>query len=87
MDSLREIVEWSAQGPWWQVMLKLSGSLGVLMIVRQIYFLVHEEIEDLELLARIAFFLVTLAWIALFIATLWVAIMGWPSWDEAAYGA
>ncbi|MCP4663543.1 MAG: hypothetical protein GY856_49795 [bacterium] len=76
LDSFLEIVSWMNEGPWYSVVLKVFGVIGVLTVLRGLFFACSEITDDDSLITRLfqlTFYLATVATVILFIAMIWLA--------------
>jgi hypothetical protein len=70
-----EIGLWLLGGAWYEVALKVSGVIGLLLLLRQIHFGISELSDESEFISYISSFLflvVTFAWILLIIVLVYL---------------
>ncbi len=76
LDGFWELVSWMNEGPWFSVVLKVFGVLGVVTVFRGLFFASCEITDDDSLMTRffqLVFYLTTAAMVLLFMAMIWQA--------------
>ncbi len=67
-----EIGLWLLGGAWYEVALKVSGVIGLLLLLRQIHFGISDESEFISYISSFLFLVVTFAWILLIIVLMYL---------------
>jgi hypothetical protein len=71
-----EVATWILDGRWYEILLKISGTLGVLLILRGFYFGIGEISEDdgvFTWIVGIVFWISCILFVGLVIAIIYVA--------------
>ena len=75
LEVYMEVGSWLLDGAWYEVALKVGGAIGLLLLLRQIHFVIIEDSYDEGFIFYISSFLfltATFAWILLMIALLYL---------------
>lgn len=71
-----ELAIWLIAGPWYEIVLKVSGFFSVLLLIRLLYFVIDDVFDDegvMHYLSLLVFIFATIAWIFLLIVIVLVA--------------